>query len=361
MALECIYSADGIDTADFEHCFVKFLETHYKRDVEEVALSSHEQNHFGIKVCAKLLIEHDQKIGSLLLFKEEHLLPLFADSVVKVQKNIIAEMKRKFAETGDPQAEDFLESATVKGNVHVRLHNLPPGFVKRNVSMISSQDCGNFIEVTGTVIRTGMIKMLEMQKDYVCCSSRCNHRFRVRADLSQDGAMEMPKRCPSSGRCRSTNFEFIEGSRICCDYQEVRIQEQMQSLSVGMIPRQILVVLTNDIVDVCKAGDDVMISGRLKQRWLPLKEGARCDIELFLLANNISVRNDSSGIRFITDDLKDEFEQFWADARRLQKCYTARNFILSSVCPQIYGSLGSVEPRNITIIVTCCLFIQAFS
>ena len=43
------------------------------------------------------------------------------------------------------------------------------------------------------------------------------------------------------------------------DYQEVKVQEQVQKLDVGQIPRSLWVVLENDLVDSCKAGDDVTI------------------------------------------------------------------------------------------------------
>jgi hypothetical protein len=44
---------------------------------------------------------------------------------------------------------------TVKTLCHVRLSNLPPGFVRRNVSEIRSDDYGLFVQVSGTTIRTG--------------------------------------------------------------------------------------------------------------------------------------------------------------------------------------------------------------
>lgn len=47
---------------------------------------------------------------------------------------------------------------------------------------------------------------------------------------------------------------YVEDSRECIDYQEIKIQEQVQSLTVGSIPRSIVVVLENDLVDVCKVG-----------------------------------------------------------------------------------------------------------
>jgi len=45
----------------------------------------------------------------------------------------------------------------------------------------------------------------------------------------------------------------------CRNYQELKIQEQVQRLAVGTIPRSIWVVLMDDLVDMCKAGDDVTI------------------------------------------------------------------------------------------------------
>jgi DNA helicase MCM9 len=46
----------------------------------------------------------------------------------------------------------------------------------------------------------------------------------------------------------------------CIDYQEIKIQEHINKLSVGTIPRSIVVILENDLVDLAKAGDDVTIS-----------------------------------------------------------------------------------------------------
>jgi len=45
----------------------------------------------------------------------------------------------------------------------------------------------------------------------------------------------------------------------CRNYQEVKIQEQVQRLAVGTIPRSMWVVLMDDLVDMCKPGDDVTV------------------------------------------------------------------------------------------------------
>lgn len=45
----------------------------------------------------------------------------------------------------------------------------------------------------------------------------------------------------------------------CKDYQEIKIQEQVQRLSMGTIPRSMWIVIEDDLVDTCKAGDDITI------------------------------------------------------------------------------------------------------
>ena len=44
----------------------------------------------------------------------------------------------------------------------------------------------------------------------------------------------------------------------------------MQKLAVGTIPQAMWVVLEDDLVDSCKAGDDVTICGVVMRRWRPI-------------------------------------------------------------------------------------------
>lgn len=45
---------------------------------------------------------------------------------------------------------------------------------------------------------------------------------------------------------------FIQGSVVCCDYEEILVQERIQMLEVGTMPRSITIILLNDLVDCCK-------------------------------------------------------------------------------------------------------------
>ncbi|KAK1796159.1 hypothetical protein P4O66_009243, partial [Electrophorus voltai] len=178
-----------------------------------------------------------------------------------------------------------------------------------------ARDVGHFLSVTGTVIRTGATKVLEQRRDYMC--NKCRHVFSVQADFEQHYSFVPPTRCPSEDGCGSFAFTCLSdgeaASAACKDYQEIKIQEQVQRLSVGSIPRSMLVILEDDLVDSCKSGDDVTVYGVVWHRWKPLHQDMRCDVEIVLRANHIEINNDYSTAAVALDDFQKEFEEFWED------------------------------------------------
>jgi DNA helicase MCM9 len=70
----------------------------------------------------------------------------------------------------------------------------------------------------------------------------------------------------------------------------ILLQEKIHNLNVGSIPRSIIVILFDDLVDTVQAGDDVVISGIPMRRWKPLNEEERMDLEMVFVANHVEVR-----------------------------------------------------------------------
>merc|ERR1712062_140605 len=134
------------------------------------------------------------------------------------------------------------------------------------------------------------------------------------------------------------------------DHQEIKVQEKLSNIGVGCMPRSIWVCLDEDLVDKCKPGDDVRVVGVVIRRWSPLGKGAdgQTDIQLALLANYIQVLNDQLQIQQVKDDQREKFEKFWSDNQ--YGALEARNEILASFCPQVYG----LYIVKLAITVTLC-------
>jgi DNA replicative helicase MCM subunit Mcm2 (Cdc46/Mcm family) len=61
-------------------------------------------------------------------------------------------------------------ASCVKRNAHVRMEGLPRtvDLCKPNISSIRNTDSGRMIQIQGTVVRSGMLKMLEVSRKYQC-------------------------------------------------------------------------------------------------------------------------------------------------------------------------------------------------
>ena len=102
-----------------------------------------------------------------------------------------------------------------------------PELVREHIP--KTKDVGHFLSVTGTVIRTSVVKILEFERDYMC--NKCKHVFVVKADFELYYTFCQPSSCPSSESCDSSKFTCLSGLSSsptrCRDYQEIKIQEQV--------------------------------------------------------------------------------------------------------------------------------------
>ncbi|KAI7732126.1 hypothetical protein M8C21_025485, partial [Ambrosia artemisiifolia] len=142
--------------------------------------------------------------------------------------------------------------------------------------------------------------------------------------------------------CESTSFQLLEGNKVCHDYQEIKIQESTQVLGVGAIPRSIPVILQDDLVDVVKAGDDVIVTGVLTAKWSPDLKDVRCDLEPVLVANYVRRINEIKLDIEIPDEVILQFKTFWSEFKDAPlsgkiTLFDGRNAILRAICPQVYG------------------------
>ncbi|XP_074394014.1 DNA helicase MCM9 isoform X2 [Zonotrichia albicollis] len=304
--------------------FESYVLEHHRDEILAILREADEQAHYPVVVDALTLFETNMEIGEFFNAFPSEVLPIF-DSALR--RAALAALQ----ESAEPA------QLSLKQNLHARVSGLPvcPELTREHIP--KSKDVGHFLSVTGTVIRTSSVKVLEFERSYIC--NKCKHVFAVRADFEQYYAFCRPAACLNEEGCNSTKFTCLSGttsSPTCCrDYQEIKIQEQVQRLSVGSIPRCMVVVLEDDLVDSCKSGDDITVYGVVMQRWKPFHEGARCDLELVLKANYVKVNNEQLAGVVIDEEVRKEFEDFWE--RHRNDPLAGRNEILASLCPQVFG------------------------
>ncbi|XP_056150178.1 DNA helicase MCM9 [Lampris incognitus] len=309
--------------------FQAYVTEHHRGDILQIISDSYEDAHQPVVVNAMTLFEANMEVGDYFNAYPSEVLAIFDEAL----NSAALELRREASHEESGRSKGGQKG---KCTLHARITGLPVCPELTRDTIPRSRDVGHFLSVTGTVIRTSVAKVLEYERDYMCC--KCRHVFSIQADFDQFYTLVPPKTCPNENGCNSYKFSCLSvGSEpaVCRDIQEIKIQEQAQRLTVGSIPRSILVVLEDDLVDSCKSGDDVTVYGVVRQRWKPFYDDTPCDLELVLKANNIEVNNQQAIAALLMEDIQKEFNDFWESYQN--DPIAGRNQILLSLCPQVFG------------------------
>uniref|UniRef100_A0A0N5BRU2 DNA replication licensing factor MCM2 n=1 Tax=Strongyloides papillosus TaxID=174720 RepID=A0A0N5BRU2_STREA len=181
------------------------------------------------------------------------------------------------------------------------------------------------LKTTGIVtITTGILPRLAVVK-YNCkyCS------FVVGPFVQRPDEEVKPKRCPS---CQTTGpFEINTEETVYQNYQRITIQESPSDVDAGRLPRSKDVVLTGDLCDTCKPGDEVIVHGVYTNNYdgsMNAKHGFPV-FNTLILANNIVKKDEVEGDGLTDEDIK-EIKQLSKDPRIAER-------IFASIAPSIYG------------------------
>nr|XP_026485397.1 DNA helicase MCM9-like [Vanessa tameamea] len=308
----------------------EYLTTFHLQDCINI-LSEHDiLGYYSIKIDFLKLFETYPDVGDKVLCSPVDTIPACNKDILKVQQNILE--KEEYKSTVLKLPFSYL-----KRNVHARFFGLPVCPELHRTIFPKNVDLGCFLKVTGTVVRVTQAKMLEYQRKYVCM--KCKYENTVEADFEYRYILKAPSKCGNTEtRCKCSTFTQINlvSREHCKDYQEIKIQEQVNKLSIGTIPGSMWVILEDDLVDCCKPGDDIIICGIVRRRWHPAVQNKKSEVEIVLQANYIEVINaQRSEVIAMAPDIKDCFDDFW---RKYEQCpLKGRDQILRSVCPQVYG------------------------
>eukprot|EP01063_Lacrimia_lanifica_P022470 TRINITY_DN3004_c0_g3_i1.p1 TRINITY_DN3004_c0_g3~~TRINITY_DN3004_c0_g3_i1.p1 ORF type:complete len:1085 (+),score=308.86 TRINITY_DN3004_c0_g3_i1:67-3321(+) len=340
---------DAHNEEEYGRVFCQYFEYLALEQFEELMLQGDERQVYPVHVDVVMLLNHNAKVGHILLVHPTAMIPVAQASAVRTQEALLRKinvMKAAADATPAPTPASAVSADdcayTVKRNVKVRLQNLPltDDFYKKSIASLGTEDVGQLLCVKGIVIREGSVKMFEAVKEYAC--DRCNSERRQIDALSPvhgAGVVQRPLKCDGCSRAM-TLVPTLQSHSACKlrDYQEIKLQDIVTNLEAGTIPRSITVVLEDDLAESCRAGDDLVVVGVLTQRWnREPKAEQRSVIELVLAANHIRVTNENKAASFIAEEEEEAFNEFWAACPTEAERLRARNALVRSVCPQVFG------------------------
>lgn len=268
-----------------------------------------------------------------------------------------AEAFEKAIQSSQPRfllVHEYPDRLRLKSKVLARFAALPltPWTFFERVPTASS--LGRLVSIRGTVIRTGGLKMQEYCKEWEC--TRCKSRQSTYVNDHQYGTIAKPVICTGvvdEVPCKNLKFGEVDNEAFHVDYQEIKIQELTSVLEIGAVPRSILVLLRHELVDTCRAGDDVIVTGVLGCRFKPsLKaDASRLDGELFVQATSIqstALASEVAQVNVNESEMYELFEKFWTE-----RSGDGRSVIVNSFCPQIHGMFLLKLATLMTIIGGC--------
>jgi len=208
--------------------FEEFFSTLYKDDVFEVLEKYPDER--------TLVIDYN----NLEMFD-----PDLADLLIEKPDEVISASKKAIKNI-DPLMKD--------AELNIRFANL------RNIvplNQLLSKYIGSFVAADGIVRKTDEIRPRIETGVFECRGCMRLHEVE---QTSGNHIME-PSLC---SECGGRSFRLLQEESKYIDTQSARMQEPLENLSGGTEPKQMLMVLEDDLVDELNPGDKVRITGTLK-------------------------------------------------------------------------------------------------
>ncbi|OJD14132.1 hypothetical protein AJ78_05507 [Emergomyces pasteurianus Ep9510] len=134
---------------------------------------------------------------------------------------------------------------------------LPFGMDKTvNMRDLDPADMDKLISIKGLVIRATPI-IPDMKEAFFRCET-CH--FSVAVDIDR-GKIAEPTKCPRELCGSSNSMQLIHNRSTFADKQVIKLQETPDSVPDGQTPHSVSLCAYDELVDVCKAGDRVEVTG----------------------------------------------------------------------------------------------------
>lgn len=161
---------------------------------------------------------------------------------------------------GEASIKSLLEPDQANVYMNLRLFNLYKS-MNTNIRNLRSSDVSMLKSIEGEIRKVTDIKGKYQTGAFICSS--CGFKIEVH----QDGeVLDKPLDCPKDDggcgkRAGSTTFRFEPNSSLAIDYQKILLQEKREDLRGHQQPKNIEVVVLDDLVGEWTPGDVVRVNG----------------------------------------------------------------------------------------------------
>lgn len=150
---------------------------------------------------------------------------------------------------GNPQELDDIEMKTYK----VRPFGLD---ARKGLRELNPNDIDKLVTIKGLVLRATPV-IPDMQEAFFRCAV-CNHTVVVEIDR---GTITEPTRCPRAVCGQINSMQLVHNRCRFNDKQVIRLQETPDVIPDGQTPHSVSICVYDELVDYCKAGDRVQVTG----------------------------------------------------------------------------------------------------
>ncbi|MCI7291899.1 minichromosome maintenance protein MCM [Methanobrevibacter woesei] len=276
----------GTSVAKFE----EFFSTIYKDQLFETLEKYPDER--SLEIDYNNLEMFDPDLADLLIDKPQEIL----DAATNAIKNI------------DPLVKDV--------DINLRIANLTNIIPLKT---LLSKYIGNFVAADGIVRKTDEIRPRIETAVFECRGCMRLHEV----EQSSDSRIVEPSLC---SECGGRSFRLLQEESRYIDTQTARMQEPLENLSGGTEPKQMLMILEDDLVDKLNPGDKVRITGTLKT----FREERSGKFKNYIYVNHIEPLEQEFEELHLTPEDEEEIIELSKDPNIYDK-------IIKSTAPSIKG------------------------
>lgn len=141
----------------------------------------------------------------------------------------------------------------IQDKIKVRIGNYT---VQKGLRDINAEVIDKLIGVSGMVVRSSEVKPLAKKIGYSCLNCNTINETQLKGLV-----LRKPSKCVN---CSEKELEMDPENSVFADFQMVRLQELPEDLPAGQLPHYVEVTVMGDLVDQCRPGDRIMLTGIIR-------------------------------------------------------------------------------------------------